>query len=567
MNRFLPALDLLTHNAIAVLVAIALCVLVTQVGVVLVLRVAAKVLALSAFEGVSKEDRAAFRRGVQRRALRFVLVLGAVLLVGAVVASYRGLRALDQGKAAVAWFLEQDFAALKRRLLSVVGILVGAGLLDGIARSLIAAVGKGLAAWKRLEAYKKALPEVVEHLRIAVRAVVVCATLVIVGTTIELPAALQRPMTLLADVTAAFYTSRALSTVWHVVTDVLAAMSGRLSKLEGPLKVLSNLKNLTGITRRVGDYLIYVGAATLVAGQVATDAWYYGAGQIGLRLIVIFYASRVLVEVCILLVHEFFLGKPEDHTEGDLQRRRTLLPVVLGFLRYGIYFTGLIMGLKEASVDPTPLLAGAGVLGVAIGFGAQTFVGDIVAGFFILFEDLVLVGDLVEVGGIKGNVEEIGVRITRIRDDSGVLHSIPNGEVRKVANHSREHVNAVVDVYVPYEEDLRRVRGMLETLTETFLEEQGTKRGDIEVKVEELSEAAIQLRIIARVPPGADEDMSDGLRGRVVEALQSAKVGAPRPRRAVIIDSALRVVAPPGVFVGEEDAGPPEPFKPAEPDA
>lgn len=236
--------------------------------------------------------------------------------------------------------------------------------------------------------------------------------------------------------------------------------------------------------------------------------------------------------------------------------------MITGFLRYGIYFTGLVMGLKEAAVDPTPLLAGAGVIGVAIGFGAQTFVGDVVAGFFILFEDLVLVGDLVEVGGVKGIVEEIGVRITKIRDDNGVLHAIPNGEVRKVANHSKAYVNAIVDVHVPYEEDLRRVRPMLSSLAAKVLEEEKVEPGPVEVKVQELGEGSILLRLVVRVPPGKDEDLGDLLRARAVEELRSAGVGAPRPRRAVLIDSALRVGSPPKEAAGEEEAAPPKPFEP-----
>src|SRR6185369_3247090 len=167
------------------------------------------------------------------------------------------------------------------------------------------------------------------------------------------------------------------------------------------------------------------------------------------------------VEVCILFINELFITKAPEEAAGNLQRRKTLVPVAEGLLRYGIYFTAIIMALREASIDPTPLLAGAGVLGVAVGLGAQAFVGDIVAGFFILFENLLLVGDLVEVSSVKGKVEEIGVRITKIRDDAGVLHAIPNGEVRKVANHSKAYVNAVIDVHIPYEEDVGRVRSLL----------------------------------------------------------------------------------------------------------
>ncbi|MCK6586444.1 MAG: mechanosensitive ion channel family protein [Polyangiaceae bacterium] len=185
-----------------------------------------------------------------------------------------------------------------------------------------------------------------------------------------------------------------------------------------------------------------------------------------------------------------------------------------------------------------------------------------VAGFFILFEDLVLVGDFVEIGGIKGVVQEIGVRITKIRDEFGVLHSIPNGEVRKVANHSREYVNAVIDVHVPYEEDPRRVRALLAQWTEKALEEEGAKRGPVGVDVEELTEASILMRIIAAVPPGRDKELSDLVRARVIEELRASKVGAPRFRRAVIVDSTLRAGSPPDRNVEEEAEGPPNPFKP-----
>ena len=225
------------------------------------------------------------------------------------------------------------------------------------------------------------------------------------------------------------------------------------------------------------------------------------------------------------------------------------------------------MVLREASIDPTPLLAGAGVIGVAIGLGAQAFMGDIVAGFFILFENLLLVGDLVEVSGVKGIVEEIGVRITKIRDDSGVLHAIPNGEVRKVASHSKAYVNAVVDAHVPYEEDLQRVRGLLASVAEKVLAERGGTKSHIEVKVQELTEGSVVLRVIARVPPGDDEDVSDLLRAGIVDELRAGNIGAPRARRAVIIDSGLRVGEPVSEKKeAEESAKPPDPFKPPEPE-
>jgi len=561
MMNFLPAIDLLAHNAIAVLATTLALFVLTQIGVVVVRRFLRKVLSLKTFDGISEEERSAFNKGLQRRALKFSLVVSLVFAVGAVIASYRGIRALDELKAALSWLRAQDFVALRARLLKTAGVLVLGYVANSLGRGIVEFADKALARWERLKPHREALPELIVRLGAATRVVIACSTIKFVGAALETPASITQPVALILYSVTAFYLSRLGSNIVHLATDVLIDMSGALAKLQSPLKVLSNLKNLAGVTKRAGDYLVYVGAATWVAGQVASDAWYYGAGQIGLRLIIIFYTSRVLVEVCVLLIQEVFLGKPEEHTEADLQRRKTLIPVLMGLFRYGIYFVALIMGLKEASIDPTPLLAGAGVLGVAIGFGAQTFVGDIVAGFFILFEDLVLVGDLVEIGGIKGTVEEIGVRITRIRDEFGVLHSIPNGEVRKVANHSREYVHAVVDVHVPYEEDPRRTRLLLAQWTEEFLDAEGMKRGPAGADVEELTEASVLMRIMARVPPGKDKELGDALRGHVLEQLRSANIGAPRPRRAVIVDTALRVGAPAPLAI--EESAPVNPLQPA----
>lgn len=483
-------------------------------------------------------------------------------MVSAVVGAYLGGGALKLAKNTLTWLQGQDAVAFQTRLLQAAGAVVAAIALDAFFRAIMSALERGLSRSKRFDRHRQLLNDVLIRFRAAGRVVILAESILMLGSILALPASIQHVLGLLMYGFEAVVASRALSKVGHLLTDLGFGLAEQLTRLDGPLKVLSDLKNLTAITKRVSDYLVYVGAATWVAAQAGTDTWYYNAGQVGLRLIVIFYACRVLVEVSILLAQELLSGT-EDMPESDLQRRRTLLPVIRGGLRYGIYFTGLTMGLSEANIDPTPLLAGAGVIGVAIGFGAQTFVGDVVAGFFILLEDLILVGDVVEIDDVQGTVEEIGVRITKIRDDFGVLHCIPNGEVRKVSNHSRDYVNAVVDTFVPYEEDLFRVRGMLEALAPAFLIERGLPVRESIVKVQELTEAAVLLRLVVQVPPGRDDDLSDVLRARVVAELSKAGVGAPRPRQAVILDTALRVSAPPAREGKEEVEGPVNSFSPA----
>lgn len=564
LSLALPPLDLLLHNLVALLAAIALVMLLSQIVVSATLRLSGVLLHASLFEEVTAEERQALRKRVRRQALVVVALVSAALLVAAAVASFSGVRALDLVKAALGGVKAEDVYNLRKGLFGVGAIALSAVLLDGATRAVVTALGRGVAHSQRFAARRELLAVVIGRLRAALRAIILGAALALSARALGLPEWAQRVVSVATSALAVFYGSRFVTALSYVLVDALFETSGRISRLESPLRYLGELTHLAAVTKRAIDYLVYVSAATWIADQITPDTWVARAGGFGIRIIAIFYASRVLVEVCILLTNELFLGKSSEAEGLKRQRRQTLVPVAVGLIRYGIYFSALVMVLRVVGVDPTPLLAGAGVLGVAVGLGAQAFVGDIVAGFFILFEDLILVGDLVQVSGVKGLVEEIGVRITKIRDDAGVLHAIPNGEVRKVANHSKAYVNAVVDVYVPYEEDLRAVRALLQAVAERTLEAEVGKRGAPEVKVQELAEGSILLRVIARVPPGKDEDIGDVLRANVTEELRSAGVGAPRARRAVMIDSTLRVGAPKPEEKDkeEESEGPPKPFEP-----
>jgi moderate conductance mechanosensitive channel len=561
----LPSTDLLLHNLIGVGVAVVTLMVLAQLVRVVVLGASNRLLRLSAFKKITAADRDAFQKRLGRITLVTVALLSAGFVVAGVIGTYLGIRALTVIQSGIAQLRSQDFASLNARLLRALGIVVVAILADVIARALIGGIGGVLGRSSRLVERRETFAEIVTRFRAAVRIGILCGAAVLISSALELPSSVHRGISLGAYVLIAFYGSGFIVHVARLLVDLVFDSSGKLAKLESPLKYLGNLTHLVGITKRAIDYFVFVGAATWVADEFSPDTWLAQSGRIGIRIIAIFYASRVMVEICILFINELFINKASEEAAKNLQRSKTLVPVAEGLLRYGIYFSALIMALKEASIDPTPLLAGAGVLGVAVGLGAQAFVGDIVAGFFILFENLLLVGDLVEISGVKGKVEQIGVRITKIRDDAGVLHAIPNGEVRKVANHSKAYVNAIVDVFVPYEEDVRRIRAMLLAITEKSMETLTGSRGLVEVKVQELNEGAVLLRVIARVPPGQDEDVGDELRAQILDEMREAKIGAPRMRKAFLIDGGIGISAP-AEKEKEEESGPPDPFKPPEPE-
>ena len=122
------------------------------------------------------------------------------------------------------------------------------------------------------------------------------------------------------------------------------------------------------------------------------------------------------------------------------------------------------MILSTLTINVSAVLAGAGIVGLAVGFGAQSLVKDIITGFFIIFEDQFSVGDYIRVGQFEGTVEEIGLRTTKIKSWTGELHIIPNGNILEVTNFSLNNSVAVIDISVAYEENIQRVESLIQDL-------------------------------------------------------------------------------------------------------
>jgi small conductance mechanosensitive channel len=137
-----------------------------------------------------------------------------------------------------------------------------------------------------------------------------------------------------------------------------------------------------------------------------------------------------------------------------VQRSTTLTHILDSTLRALIAFAGIMMALSEVGINITPILASAGIAGLAVGFGAQSLVKDVITGFFILLEDQYGVGDIVDIGGKVGTVEKMNLRITQLRSLDGSLITIPNGAVSLVSNMSKEWARALVEVNITYETDV-----------------------------------------------------------------------------------------------------------------
>jgi small conductance mechanosensitive channel len=166
------------------------------------------------------------------------------------------------------------------------------------------------------------------------------------------------------------------------------------------------------------------------------------------------------------------LEGPSDYP-ARVQRARTLGPLMKNVARYTLTFVALIIILREVGVDIQALLVSAGVLGLAVGLGAQTLIKDVITGFFILFEGLIGVGDVIEVGGNTGTVEAIGLRVTKLRMLNGAQRIIPNGELTQFANYNKGWARAVVDVSLGYDIDVGRALAALERVGQEWATETG----------------------------------------------------------------------------------------------
>jgi small-conductance mechanosensitive channel len=246
----------------------------------------------------------------------------------------------------------------------------------------------------------------------------------------------------------------------------------------------------------------------------------------GLKIAVV-----VALAILFLVIAKLAVRRMQRRLEGvdsvtqelDLQRSATLTQAVSYVVRVVVWTVAVLLVLGELGISLGPLIAGAGIAGVALGFGAQSLVRDYLTGFFILLENQFGVGDGIEVmvSGqmVAGKVEALSLRTTDLRAYDGTLHIVPNGNVLLVSNKSRGWARAIVDVGVAFGEDLDRVRGVLEEL---FTELKSDDRlrdafftGPEMLGVERLAGTDVVVRVVGETRPSRRGDIERELRARI----------------------------------------------------
>ncbi|MDF2875913.1 MAG: ykuT, partial [Sporomusa sp.] len=190
-----------------------------------------------------------------------------------------------------------------------------------------------------------------------------------------------------------------------------------------------------------------------------------------------------------------------------------------------------VMMLQEFKIDTTSIVAGAGIIGLAVGVGAQSLIKDFITGFFIILEDQYGVGDYVVIGDMTGTVEELGFRVTKLRDGNGILHIVPNGSILKVSNYTRGHMQAVVNVPVPYEADIGEIFTILEAACISVGKSMPeVLAGPNVVGVVDLKLGEVVIRITAKTVPLEQVKVETTLRRLIKEKFTAAKIPIPPPQ-------------------------------------
>lgn len=275
-------------------------------------------------------------------------------------------------------------------------------------------------------------------------------------------------------------------------------------------------------------------------GAGATSGWMGGAGWSRLSHLLLVAAACVAILGAVKLVSRAVRRAVDDGNEevtSDAERRAETLGAVLNnAARVVVVAFFLLMTLQEFGVNIGPLVAGAGVAGVALGFGAQSLVKDVISGFFLLMENQFGVGDIVNVDDKHtGTVERMTLRITQLRDAEGRAHFIPNGSIVRVVVLSKDFARALVDVEVGYDTDpdqafqvlLEAGRQLHEARPEQAVE-------PLEVKgIESLGASGFIIRTLTKTAPGAQWEVARELRRRILLAFREAGIEIPYPQRVV----------------------------------
>ena len=258
-------------------------------------------------------------------------------------------------------------------------------------------------------------------------------------------------------------------------------------------------------------------------------------GQNILKIILVIIAVKLSIKLFGTFSDRFYQKQAESRFVDDTKKINTMSALTKSIITYTIYFIGATMIITIMGIPVSSILATAGIGGLAIGFGAQNLVRDVITGFFILFEDQYAVGDYISLDKHSGIVEDIGIRITKIRGFNGDLHIVPNGNVSNVTNHSRGDMRIMFDVRIPLEEDIDKATKVIERFFEEYREnEPQLTNGPRVLGVADIADSWGVLRIWAKSKNMEQWRIEREIKKGIKDALDKEGIETPYPRRVIL---------------------------------
>jgi small conductance mechanosensitive channel len=280
----------------------------------------------------------------------------------------------------------------------------------------------------------------------------------------------------------------------------------------------------------------------------ALTVWVFGSGlRVGVIALLAYLLLRVIASAARRLEDEISHDAATVDVVERLKRARTLSRLIQHGLTSVVMAVALLMVLRELGVDIMPVLTGAGILGLAVGFGAQTLVKDLISGFFLILENQVRVGDVAMINGTGGLVEAINLRTVVLRDLQGTVHVIPNGSIERLANLTKDYSYYVIDLGVAYKEDTDRVVEVLREVAAELAADPAYALSVLEplevLGVDAFDDSAVTIKIRMKTIPLKQWEVGRELRRRIKKAFDARGIEIPFPHLSVYVGEASKPFA------------------------
>jgi len=258
------------------------------------------------------------------------------------------------------------------------------------------------------------------------------------------------------------------------------------------------------------------------AADLRNELMWMSIGMTVLRIVLILLVAWIAAKVLHKAIQRLLIDRSPERVRIQPRRVQTVGKLLNNTVSYCIYFVAFLLILGEFNISLAPLLAGAGIVGLAIGFGAQSLVRDVISGLFIILEDPFGVGDEVKIGAYKGTVEMIGLRTTRLRSWTGEVFIIPNGQINDVTNYSLHNALAVVDVTVDGGVSLERAMAVIGETARQLKDDNVVREPEV-LGVVTASADSATVRVVAECKPNTHEEVTRALNVLLRRALNELR--------------------------------------------